>query len=538
VILLITILLLCSLAVCAADIEIKPYVDFDNSVIKVELTTEARYNQALSVVLYHGNEMGDDLSKIIKIADITADEDGKAYLEMNLSDDIPSGEYVISVYGGGSIANKGSKVIGYKNKADLDEIIRNINNASSSTVKAEVEKYGEIFDLPDNDAVYGQFILLKRDDYNSAFTSVNDIAKGLKNAKFLYEINNISSKEDLLSYLKENADELGIDPDDSDFLSVPDAFAVNFIKLKKDKALTGYNSFKDMYNKALAIALINSSNVKAMTSVIKKYADIIGISKDDYEANCSKYTATEINKAFHSKNFENSDAIVSAYKSRINELSGKTDEYSGSGSAGGNGRKSDASSSGSFIYVSPVDESSVFTDFPDLQEAAWAAYSIKKLAKKGIVNGYEDKSFRPNNRVTREEFITIVVRAFNAYKEDARCRFKDISEADWSYHYIASAAEKKYISGFADGTFGKASYITRQDAAAILYRVRLTNSKQFSNDETAFTDNESIADYSKEAIAGLKNAGIISGFEDGSFKPHDPLTRAQAAKMIDILMDL
>ena len=108
-ILLITILLLCSLAVCAADIEIKPYVDFDNSVIKVELTTEARYNQALSVVLYHGNEMGDDLSKIIKIADITADGDGKAYLEMNLSDDIPSGEYVISVYGGGSIANKGSK---------------------------------------------------------------------------------------------------------------------------------------------------------------------------------------------------------------------------------------------------------------------------------------------------------------------------------------------------------------------------------------------------------------------------------------------
>jgi len=538
-----TILLICSTMVCAADIKVEPTVDYENSTIKVKLTTEAKYNQALSVVLYDGNEMGSDLSKIIKIADTIADEDGKAYVEMKLSDDIPSGEYVVSVYGGGSISNKGSKVIGYKNKNDLDDIIQDINEASLSTIKTEIEKYSEMFELPDNDEVYGQFILLRRDDFNSAFASVNEIVQGLENAKLIYEINTIVSEPDILNYLKENADKLGIDVTDTDFVSAEEGFAKTFINLKKAKALTGYKSFETMYTESLAIAVINKTDAKTMTSVIKKYADVIGISSSDYDSKCSRFNATQINKAFHGKEFKNCSEIVEAYNKRIMELSnsGNTNTGSPGGGGGGGGGGGSAPSKPSSVVLVDTDASDkeqAFTDFSDLSDAAWAEAPIKKLAGKGIVNGYEDKTFKPNNKVTREEFVTIIVRAFNVYKEDAKCKFKDISDSDWSYKYVASAAEKKYISGFENGTFGKGSFITRQDAATILYRVGLSKNKQFITEEVEFTDGENIADYSKEAIAGLKNAGVINGFEDGSFKPGDSLTRAQAVKMIEILLDL
>lgn len=532
-------LILCSTVVFASDISIEPYVDYDNGIIKANFTTEAKYNQALSVVLYKGTEMGDDLTKIIKIATVIADEDGKAYVEMKLPNDIQSGYYVISVYGGGVIDNSGSKVISYKDTTDQNTIIADVNaavnTASVADIKTEIAKHSDILDIPANDAVYQQFILLRRDDFNSSFTSVNDIVEGMKKAKLLYDINNISSESALLSYLEGNANGLEIDITDPDYVSAKDKFATAFVKLKNNSSLTGAKSFESIYAQALSIGLVNNTDAKAMTAVIEKYADVIGISKSDYKANCVKYGEVEINKAFHGKNFGSCAEMVAAYNKRIENLSGGN---GGGSSSGSSSSGSGGSSSGTVVYVNTPTDRAASAEFSDLSDASWAEESIKKMAKKGILSGYDDKSFKPNNNVTREEFISIIVRAFNMYDEEATCKFKDVSESDWSYKYIASAAKKKYISGFVDGNFGKGSYITRQDAATIIYRVRSASIQQFSTDEIDFTDGEEIAGYSKEAIAALANAGVINGFEDGSFKPNGSLTRAQAAKMIEILLDL
>lgn len=524
--------------VSAADIMVEPAIDYDNGTIKVKFVTEARYNQMLSVVLYEGTEMGSDLSKIVRIVELTADEDGIANTEIKLTDDIASGQYVISVFGGGIADNKGSKVIAYKDKHDQKTIIELINDASARTIETEMAKYPELFASPEDDAVYEQFIALREADFDSEFTSLNDIVDGLRKATLLNDINNITSENEILDYLTENAKALGIDVNEPDFTSSEDEFAEMFLKMKEDKALTGYNSFKEMYNQSLAISLINKANTKSMTSIIKKYADVIGISKDDYEAKCSKYTDTQINKAFHGKNFKNCSEIVNAYDTRIDDLA-DTGKNSSSGGSGGGGKTSNKSSSSAVaVYVDAPAKEEVFTDFNDLSEAAWAQSAIKNLAKKGVVNGYEDKSFKPNSTVTREEFVTIIVRAFNAYEKGIKCKFKDVSESDWSYDYIASAAKKKYISGFEDGTFGKNSDITRQDAATILYRVGKSKDKKFVTDAVEFTDSENVAEYSEEAISALSNAGVINGFEDGSFKPQESLTRAQAVKMIEILLNL
>ena len=78
----------------------------------------------------------------------------------------------------------------------------------------------------------------------------------------------------------------------------------------------------------------------------------------------------------------------------------------------------------------------------------------------------------------------------------------------------------------------KITSVTREDLAVILYRATLKKDKKYEARKTDFTDKAEIADYAKEAVEFMAGAGIINGFEDGSFNPKAPATRAQAAVLI------
>lgn len=526
-------------SVSAKDIDIEYDIDFDNSIINVHCTTEARYNQALSVVLYDGTDMGNDISKIVKIADTDADENGEADVALKLSSNTPSGDYVISVAGGGAANNSGSRRITFVNKSGLDQIINDINSAAQANVKETFEKYGDIFALPADDEVYNKFLSVRKEDYNNTFSSVNDIKNSLKMSEHFYNLSNTTQNAELISYVKDNAKDLGIDIEDEDFVKSERKYGAAFIKLIKATPITGTKVYEKIRSEALAIAKINSSNIEELTAAVLKYGDIIGISTSDYQAACKKYGEVEVNKALHDKNFDSCKAIATAYQNRINDLAKKQNENNPGGSGGSSKNTgSIVSSSVGAVYVNPPETVVYFTDFTDLSEASWAQASVKNLAKEGIVSGYEDKTFKPNKEVTREEFVTMLVRAFKLYDADAKCEFKDINADDWCYQYVASVAAKEYVSGFGDGSFGKGSVISRQDAAAILYRAASTNGLYFSENEVNFGDGEAIAEYAKDAIGALSNTGIISGFEDATFRPLESLTRAQAVKMIENILNL
>ena len=152
--------------------------------------------------------------------------------------------------------------------------------------------------------------------------------------------------------------------------------------------------------------------------------------------------------------------------------------------------------------------------------------------ERGIVRGYEDGSFRPDRPISRAEFVALVNRAFGfssgAFGEAA---FRDLDESHWAYRDVQIAVQSNYISGYGDGTFRPDRNLTRQEAAVIASRLLIRPAG--SAGEAEFRDRGAIADWAKDAVNLAHELGILSGYEDGTFRPDRLLTRAEAVVILD-----
>lgn len=167
------------------------------------------------------------------------------------------------------------------------------------------------------------------------------------------------------------------------------------------------------------------------------------------------------------------------------------------------------------------------TTLSDISEH-WAKESIENLAKRGIVSGSDDGKFYPDNNITRAEFAKMLAIASGIKTNSANVKeFTDVSSNAWYYEYVASLSSNGIINGYDDGSFCPDNKITRQEMAVILYRI-LENKGISFDKEVDFSDADSINEYAREAVAKLSGAGILSGSE-GKFRPTDNLTRAEGA---------
>ena len=158
---------------------------------------------------------------------------------------------------------------------------------------------------------------------------------------------------------------------------------------------------------------------------------------------------------------------------------------------------------------------------------------IAKISKKGILNGYEDSSFRPDGLITRAEFAKLMVslcQDANVNFESLGEEFSDVASSDWYYDSVKKASGIGIVKG-ADGKFNPQSVITRQDAALMIHRVLVLFGKTLDG-KADFSDSDAISSYAKDAVLSLASAGYINGLGDGSFAPLSNLTRAQAAQII------
>lgn len=209
-------------------------------------------------------------------------------------------------------------------------------------------------------------------------------------------------------------------------------------------------------------------------------------------------------------------AVTSAIKDQSNKPAG-------GGSGGGGG----GASSGKNIDVYLPEEKFTFTD---IEGVSWAQESIYALTEIGVISEDPGRKFRPQDSVTREEYVKMLVTALGIYDENAVCNFSDVNPESWYAPYIASAYNKGLVKGVSDSEFGVGRKITRQDIAVMIYRGASAMGISFKDGSTeGFADSGEISSYAKEAVGKMAASGILNGYEDKTFRPVSNATRAEAA---------
>lgn len=160
---------------------------------------------------------------------------------------------------------------------------------------------------------------------------------------------------------------------------------------------------------------------------------------------------------------------------------------------------------------------------------------IDFLVKKGVITGYPDGTFRPQNMVTRAEAVVMLGRAQEVDLTNidiSKSPFKDVSKNHFARDYIQYAVNQKIVQGFPDNTYKPDQGLARGDMAMIL-------ADAFDLDPIntqSFTDIRS-SDYFFQAVQAIFGAGVTNGYPDGTYRPRNLITRHEFSLMLSRILD-
>ena len=163
----------------------------------------------------------------------------------------------------------------------------------------------------------------------------------------------------------------------------------------------------------------------------------------------------------------------------------------------------------------------------------WAAYQQQpEHSQQPYVNGYSDGTFRPDKAVTRAEMAAILSRVTEADRSANGGSFTDNASFGWASDAIATVSASGLMTGYEDGSFKPAKAITRAEMAAIVARWLGLE------DASSATFTDTAGHWSASSIALAAEAGYMTGYPDGSFKPDQLLSRAEAVTIINRVLQL
>ncbi len=177
--------------------------------------------------------------------------------------------------------------------------------------------------------------------------------------------------------------------------------------------------------------------------------------------------------------------------------------------------------------------------FADVPEHHWAVTYIEEMAENGILSGYPDGNFYPDNKITRAEFAKImtVAAGMNINMSDTITIFEDVSADDWFAPYVKRA--QYYLSGYTTIMVEGSTYRPNQLALREDITVAMVKLKGYSVDgvddstlQTLITDSNSVSSDAKKYVVVAIQRGLISGYEDGTFRGQSSITRAEAAAIM------
>ena len=182
--------------------------------------------------------------------------------------------------------------------------------------------------------------------------------------------------------------------------------------------------------------------------------------------------------------------------------------------------------------AAPTDAPEIFND---LSSAEWAAEAILGLYDLGVINGYDDGCYHPDDTITRAEFSKLICAAFSLVTPVTvdETYFTDVDADDWYAVYICAVKNAELINGYEDGSFKPDGSITREEAATILGRTIESLGLDLPADRLNinFNDEDDISDYAVGYIDRLYTMSLING-DNNLFRPGSSLTRAESAQML------
>lgn len=182
--------------------------------------------------------------------------------------------------------------------------------------------------------------------------------------------------------------------------------------------------------------------------------------------------------------------------------------------------------------------------FTDVAEDAWYHDYVYDLVYRGVVNGMTATTYEPEGKLTRAQFVKLLAcslaDAETLKTYEGKHPFKD-SEGHWAEAYIAWAKDKGIVEGVSATEFDPEAPITREQMATIFGRYALKQGIVLPKDAApaqSFPDADKISEYAREFVELMRIAGILNGYEDGTFRPQNTATRAEAAKLFSVFLSI
>ena len=206
------------------------------------------------------------------------------------------------------------------------------------------------------------------------------------------------------------------------------------------------------------------------------------------------------------------------------------------------------SESGHYVALIHSLTNSVYTviwnpvEFPDV-ENHWARDAINDMGSRMIVTGNLNGNFNPDNSITRAEFAAIMVRALGLAPGAGTNRFSDVVSSSWCCGYVKTATAYGIITGYDDGTFRPNDLITREQAMTMLARaMNITKLSPSLSDSqvtallVSYSDSTDVSNWAKTSIAACLETGVITGRTSTTLSPKENITRAEVAVVVQQLL--
>ena len=565
----------------------KSVVEYDASMLEMAFDASMNYTSEESKLVINGTDSeyleqtysvnlinAEDEADITEVAVFDAEkaDDGSAIFAFNEAITVNPGWYFASVQrivGGEEKGSAQSHKIYIATTEQLSSLPGDFSTLPENDEEAqELIRYylpcflteEEIIELlPEKDGTLTQkanenlaFITSYFKEKNAIYTEINEVHTEFLKAKGYLELKNAETTQEIIATL-ENGNYLADYSENPVYIEYNEEFYTHFETKRTDNEnpLVSDEKIEKALRYAMAMTSLNNAERSGIEGIVEEY------NEDIFSLDLEK--VTEENKdslysALYNKIYTTLDTVRADWEDAVNsipetpelppELEEEEKHPSGGSSGGSSGGGGGGGSFGGSISkkdnndtlapkIEPTDV--VIEEKPEETEITltdisehWAEKEITALCEKGYITGFEDNTFRPGNKITRAELVTILGRILPDADSESEIEFSDVKENDWYYASVKKAVSLGIAQG-ADGKFMPHDYITREQLAVMVYRaVKVDENAEI----ISFEDADTVSEYAKDAVAYLYDSGIITGYEDNTFRPQNPVTRAEAAKIL------